>query len=115
MSAVAKAIHPAELIRRVDVAGIPRVDDHPAAVASAKFDEVTRLARVGDKRSVVLGSPAKDPRVALGDIEVIEHRDRQAVAAIGPGPAAVLADIEPAVIHAIDAPGLSLRHDEPMM
>ena len=115
MATVAEAVHSPELERRVDVPGLPRIDDYPAAVAAEQLEEVAGEARVRHQRAVVLGAAAVDARVGLRDVEVVEHVGCERLAAVGPLPAAVFTEVAPAVVGAVEPPRHARREDELVM
>ena len=97
------------------LAWVPWIDDEPAAISIVPLDEPTRIAVERDVCAVVLKPAAEHPRSRLRHINVVEHRRHELLAAIAPGRAAVLADIEAAVIKRIDETRLRRRHQQAMV
>src|SRR5262245_59399534 len=97
------------------MARILGVKDVPTAVARIYRKEAVCQSVLSGDVAVILGPAAKYERVVLGHIHVIEHRDGQTGAAIGPGGAAVLTHVQAAVVCVIYPSGRAGGHQQGMM
>src|SRR6058998_862972 len=84
--------------RSKNVIRVLRIKHIPATIAIEQLEKTIAEPFAGYQGSVVLSATSKDQRVALRHVHVIEHCNRQAVAAAGPRRTAILADIKAAVV-----------------
>ena len=93
------------VVRREQVTRVAGIERNPAAVATEDFEVIVEAARRRDERAVVLGSAAIHARITLGDVHVVVHRDGEAVAAVRPIEATVVADVDTAIVTIVDPAG----------
>ena len=94
--------------------GVRRVEQDPQPPSPPRISEWSSGRPVTVMSVPLSCEPPPNTRASLlRHVEVVGHRRGEAVAAVAPGPAAVLADVEPAVVGVVDAPlGAPGRHHQ---
>ena len=87
----------------------------PSPISAGDLPKRVGSAVEGEIGPVVLCATTENTPVALTDIHVVEHRDRQAIAAIFPGLATIETHVHTAIVQVVHEARVSRRHNETVM